>query len=125
MDGRRHFLKKVLGFTTILGVWTHPLLNRVGLAYAKAQNLVAKAKPEASEKKVTPLDQFDTMGVVKYDVDIQDWRLKVSGNVKNPLELTYDQLLELPPYEKKVELNCPGFFINVGLWKGGVDETPT
>lgn len=118
MDGRRQFIKKVFGFTTLLGVWLHPLFAMVGSAYAKAQQLVAGVKSTETGKGVTPLDEFYTMGVVHYDVNIQDWRLEISGNVKNPLKLTYDQLLEFPVFEKQVALVCPGFFTNNGLWKG-------
>jgi hypothetical protein len=28
MDGRRQFIKKVFGFTTILGIWLHPLFAK-------------------------------------------------------------------------------------------------
>ena len=46
------------------------------------------------------------------------WRLKVSGALRNPLDLTYGQLLSLPAVEREVLLVCPGVFANHGRWKG-------
>jgi DMSO/TMAO reductase YedYZ molybdopterin-dependent catalytic subunit len=119
MDGRRQFVKKILGSLAILGVWLHPLFALAGTAYAKMQTFLAKAKPARKDGEwVTPLNQFKTMGVVKYDVNLKDWRLSITGNVKNPLSLTYEQLHAFPAVEKNIVLVCPGFFTNHGLWKG-------
>jgi sulfoxide reductase catalytic subunit YedY len=119
MDGRRKFIKKVMASTAILGVWLQPLFKLVSSAYAQTQTLFAESKSsDRTNESLTPLAQFKTMGITRYEVDIQDWRLAISGNVKNPLRLTYDQLLEFPAYEKKVTLVCPGFFENHGRWKG-------
>jgi DMSO/TMAO reductase YedYZ molybdopterin-dependent catalytic subunit len=118
MDGRRQFIKKVFGFTAVFGIWLSPLFRMVGSAYAQAQSLVAAVKSRATDAWATALDRFGTMGVVTYDADLKTWRLEISGNVKHPLKLTYDQLLEFPTVEKEVALVCPGFFINNGLWKG-------
>jgi DMSO/TMAO reductase YedYZ molybdopterin-dependent catalytic subunit len=41
-------------------------------------------------------------------VDKASWRLKVIGAVERPLELTYDQLLDLPSVTKTVTLECAG-----------------
>jgi DMSO/TMAO reductase YedYZ molybdopterin-dependent catalytic subunit len=41
-------------------------------------------------------------------VDKANWRLKVIGAVERPLELTYDQLLDLPSVTKTVTLECAG-----------------
>jgi DMSO/TMAO reductase YedYZ molybdopterin-dependent catalytic subunit len=118
MDGRRQFIKKVLGFSAFFGIWLHPLFRMVGSAYAKTQQLVAGVKSRETGGWATPLDRFGTMGVVTYEVDIKAWRLEISGNVKNPVKLTYDQLLEFPAVEKEIALVCPGFFTNNGVWKG-------
>jgi DMSO/TMAO reductase YedYZ molybdopterin-dependent catalytic subunit len=41
-------------------------------------------------------------------VEKADWRLKVIGAVERPLELTYEQLLDLPSVTKTVTLECAG-----------------
>jgi sulfoxide reductase catalytic subunit YedY len=51
-------------------------------------------------------------------VDLNKWRLEVTGNVRTPLELTYTQMQSLPSVERDVLLICPGFFANHGRWKG-------
>jgi sulfoxide reductase catalytic subunit YedY len=67
---------------------------------------------------VIPLKDFETMGLTDHQVDLNTWRLEVTGKVKKPLNLTYSQLLALPVIEKNVLLICPGVFTNHGRWKG-------
>lgn len=65
-------------------------------------------------------------------VDVATYRLNVGGNVATPLELTYDQVLELPTYSKVVTLNCvegwsvkilvEGVKLTDVLQKAGYDE---
>ncbi|MBU1567626.1 MAG: molybdopterin-dependent oxidoreductase [Proteobacteria bacterium] len=73
---------------------------------------------DISNLETTPMDEFDVMGQDIYTVDLKEWRLEISGGIKNSLELTYEEILQLPPIEKNVLLICPGFFAYVGLWKG-------
>jgi len=73
---------------------------------------------DARNLEVIPLDDFETMGLTDHQVNLDQWRLEVTGTVKKPLKLTYAQLLNLPPIERNVLLLCPGFFTNHGRWKG-------
>ena len=66
----------------------------------------------------TPMDQFDVMGQDIYPVDLDQWRLDLSGAIERPREFRYQDLLKLPEIEKNVLLICPGFFAYNGLWKG-------
>lgn len=51
-------------------------------------------------------------------VDLDDYRLKVSGEVTAPLSLTYEQVLGRRSYKKVVTLNCvEGWSVRV-LWEG-------
>ena len=68
--------------------------------------------------EVTPIGQFDTMGDTDIEIDLDDWRLEVTGAVQQPLRLTYADLLIMPAVERKVLLICPGFFSYHGDWKG-------
>jgi len=66
-------------------------------------------------------------------VDPATYRLKVGGNAETPVELTYDQVLELPKYTKVVTLNCvegwsvkilvEGVKLTDVLGKAGYDES--
>jgi DMSO/TMAO reductase YedYZ molybdopterin-dependent catalytic subunit len=65
----------------------------------------------------TGLHMTGTMQVVDFD----SWRLKVSGAVKQPLELTYDTLRCLPKITARPELRCDGIFeefTDVATWSG-------
>ncbi len=68
--------------------------------------------------KITPLNNFGTMGMDDYSPEMEDWRFLVDGHVEKALKLTYEELLALDSIEKPVLLICPGFFANYGLWKG-------
>ena len=51
-------------------------------------------------------------------VDLATWRLRVTGLVDRPLELTYDEIRCLPKVEASPELVCPGFFVDKATWAG-------
>jgi len=51
-------------------------------------------------------------------IDIENYSLKISGLVENPLEYTYEEVLQNQKYKKVVKLNCvEGWSVNV-LWEG-------
>ena len=68
--------------------------------------------------EIDPLDQFGTMGSTDVSLDVKTYRLKISGGVKRPLSLAYDQILKYPSVTENVLLICPGFFANNGRWTG-------
>ena len=131
MENRRNFLKKTLKSFVGLGLLFSPFVNGVQLVYGKAKKIIL---PKGTDRKtlidknprsldtrnleITPLKDFETMGVTDYDVNFDDWRLKVSGRIEAPIKLAYSQILALPPIERDVLLICPGFFANHGKWKG-------
>ena len=84
------------------------------------KNLIGEdpAELDTSELEVIPLKDFETMGDTEQEVNLEQWRLQITGKVKNPFQLTYNQILELPAIERKILMICPGFFSNHGLWKG-------
>lgn len=53
-------------------------------------------------------------------VEITNYVLKVTGLVKNPVSLTYKEMLMLPSYEKLVTLNCVEGWHATILWKGAL-----
>ena len=67
---------------------------------------------------LTPVQEFDTMGLDDHDVDLKNWQLEVDGQVHRSLKLTYDQIIKMPSIERNVLLICPGFFAYHARWKG-------
>jgi sulfoxide reductase catalytic subunit YedY len=131
MEKRRNFLKKWLGFIGGLLVWTAPLPAVVRKALAETKKIILpKGTPretlidknpamlDASNLDPVPLESFGTMGLSDHEVDLEPWRLEVTGRVKNALRLTFEEVKALPSIERKVLLICPGFFANHGTWKG-------
>src|SRR4030042_503828 len=120
---RRIFLKIVLGI--FLGGWEF-----VSSAFAKAKQLLPKgfsksklkdmnpAEIDSRNLEIDPLNQFGTMGPTDVAIDLNTYRLKVTGKVGQPLSLSYDEILKYPSLTETVLLICPGFFSNNGRWTG-------
>jgi sulfoxide reductase catalytic subunit YedY len=100
-------------------------------AYAKTQKIILPkdtdlekliyknpAVLDARNLGPTPLKNFRTMGDTHYNVDINVWRLEVTGRVGTHLGLAYSEILALESIERNVLLICRGFFANHGSWKG-------
>ena len=51
-------------------------------------------------------------------LDLTTYRLKVTGKVDRPLDLTYDDLRCMPKVERRCTLVCPGFFTDEATWAG-------
>lgn len=51
-------------------------------------------------------------------LDLDTYRLRVTGMVERQLELTYDQIRCLPRVEASPELVCPGLFVDHATWAG-------
>lgn len=51
-------------------------------------------------------------------VDVDNYRLAVTGFVQNHKELTYEEVLELDAYERKITLHCVEGWDATILWKG-------
>jgi DMSO/TMAO reductase YedYZ molybdopterin-dependent catalytic subunit len=127
---RRNFIRVTVGSLLGGGFLLNPLVSAVQRAWAASRKVLAKGTPreslihenpaalETTNLEITPLEAFKTMGTTDRVVDLDTWRLEVSGQVKRPLRLTYAQLTAMPSIEREVLLICPGFFANHGRWKG-------
>lgn len=51
-------------------------------------------------------------------INLASYRLRVTGKVDNPLELTYDELRCMPKVTARPVLICPGIFEDVATWSG-------
>jgi sulfoxide reductase catalytic subunit YedY len=128
---RRSFLKfltkilGLLGFMEVSRSWGFAMSeNKTQLTKVpKGTDLstLVRSDPGAldtSELELTPLEEFQTMGLEDWDADIEDWRLRIAGSVEKTMELSYPQIMERPIVERDVLLICPGFFAQHGRWKG-------
>ena len=131
MERRRQFLKKSVVIVGGFFLWTSPLFAVARKAFAQAkktilpkgtarETLIDKNPALLDTKNLEPfpLESFGTMGLSDHEVDLKQWRLEVTGRVKNPLRLTFEEMKALPSVERNVLLICPGFFANHGTWKG-------
>jgi DMSO/TMAO reductase YedYZ molybdopterin-dependent catalytic subunit len=68
----------------------------------------------------TELDESTGLHVTgtALEVDLETYRLEVTGLVDNELSLTYDELRCLPKIELYCTLVCPGFFQDEATWAG-------
>lgn len=128
---RRNFIRKTFHFTAAFSLLIGPLAAFVQKAWAKAKKVILPkgtrlsslinrnpALLDTRNLEVIPVEDFKTMGTTDHRVNLEQWRLEIAGEVQNPLQLTYAQLLELPSIERNVLLICPGVFTNHGQWKG-------
>jgi DMSO/TMAO reductase YedYZ molybdopterin-dependent catalytic subunit len=74
---------------------------------------------EYQGKRLDSVDDFRENSIKgPQSVDIERYRLRVLGEVDDPLELTYDEVLDRESFEKVVRLNCvEGWSVDI-LWEG-------
>jgi DMSO/TMAO reductase YedYZ molybdopterin-dependent catalytic subunit len=78
-----------------------------------------------TEPEVTPVPQFYVNGKNVTDplLLVQDWQLSITGLVRNPLTLTYAQLLAMPRTNLYATLRCvdnpvDGHLMSTSYWSG-------
>jgi DMSO/TMAO reductase YedYZ molybdopterin-dependent catalytic subunit len=123
-------------------MWTRRIFLKIGLGallissklvsntWAKAKQLLPKGFSKNQLKEMNPaeidsrnleidlIEKFGTMGPTDVAIDLEIYRLKVTGKIERPLSLSYDQILKYPSLTETVLLICPGFFANNGRWTG-------
>jgi DMSO/TMAO reductase YedYZ molybdopterin-dependent catalytic subunit len=52
------------------------------------------------------------------EVDPESFRLRIVGAVERPLSLSLEQIRALPAVRQQIDLECPGFFVDRGVWTG-------
>lgn len=130
-SGRRMFLKTAAGMLAGLGTLLSPWLSFFRQGFARAERIIlpkgtkreslANKNPahlDARNLEITPLKDFETMGLDDHEVDLNTWRLEIDGHVKRSTTLSYEDVLAMPAIERKVLMICPGFFANQGQWRG-------
>lgn len=101
-----------------------PLQSPVLSNSTRLANLPSELVPFFASE-ITPNDRFYRIDInVAIPTIIADmWKLRVTGLIDNPLELTYGQLKSLPSLEEYATLECVsnkvgGDLISTALWKG-------
>lgn len=131
MNTRRQFVMRLARLLGGLGLAIQPVFSSAGRLSAATQRRLLPRDTDLQSLKgehpaaldthqldLLPLDQFKTMGLSDHAVDLDLWRLTVTGKVQRPLKLAYAELLALPAVEEKVLLICPGVFTIHARWKG-------
>jgi DMSO/TMAO reductase YedYZ molybdopterin-dependent catalytic subunit len=85
--------------------------------------------PERHDRRVPPGQSVvDGWPVLTYGptplIDTKDWRLEIDGEVKNPIELNWQEFNELPKTTLKTDIHCVTRWSKLGmLWEGvSLDE---
>jgi DMSO/TMAO reductase YedYZ molybdopterin-dependent catalytic subunit len=131
MNYRRHFIKLIIGGFTGLGLIFSPLAAWIRPVWAAAkkiilpkgtrmENLIGKNPTNLDTRNLdlTPLEDFETMGLDDHPVNLSKWQLEIDGRVEDPVKLTYSQIIERPPVKRDVLLICPGVFAYHARWEG-------
>ncbi len=142
VPGRRRFLVTLGGAAVVaaIGGGAGIIAGRVRQAGAAARQGMGLPAPASAAKPLPDGVQLDVPGITPFQtpikdfyrvdislvtpsVDAQSWSLKIDGMVDNPIELTYDQLLQLPMIERDITLTCVsnevgGPYVSSGRWLG-------
>ena len=96
----------------------------------KMRGLVAQQKQQPAQlssvevreykgQKLSAIDDVENQGINGIqNIDINKYKLQITGLVDNPKSFVYDQILQLPKYEKVVYLNCVEGWSAKILWEG-------
>ncbi|MBN1374938.1 MAG: molybdopterin-dependent oxidoreductase [Dehalococcoidia bacterium] len=76
------------------------------------------AKVDNSSLPITPVDRLSISGRSPKSVDIESYRLTISGLVQNTLDLTYQELMSLPSTTQTVLLICHESHVDNATWTG-------
>ena len=82
--------------------------------------LLAAAAAPAQEQEFERNTLFDGLHITGSPVDIDPatYRLTVTGKVEHELSLSFTDIKEMEAVERRLLLECPGFFTDVGTWTG-------
>ncbi|MEU7620624.1 sulfite oxidase [Micromonospora rifamycinica] len=123
-ESRRRFLRGaglLAGAATVVGLGGHWLAGRRGVSAAReavalpTPAVVAPPVPAGADLSLAQLAPYTTpnggfyridTALVVPQVDPQTWRLRIHGRVRNPIELTFAELLARPMVERYVTLAC-------------------
>ncbi len=95
------------------------MLNAVGLLALCCIPLALIGVIGYNRSTITPNDQFFTLQIDEIpQLNTSSWRLVVDGQAANPLNLTYNEVLALPPISLIATLQCVEGIAATAEWKG-------
>jgi DMSO/TMAO reductase YedYZ molybdopterin-dependent catalytic subunit len=113
-----------IGGTDIIPTDAPPLTTTPSSAttiapYTSLEYLIREdpAEVDNSNLPITPIEHLHLTGMIP-SVDIKQYSLSIEGLVKNPLVLSYEEILEYQTVTEVVLLICPGFFVDNARWTG-------
>lgn len=120
---RRGLLKR--SFLYLLSFIIHPIsvwakIRKI-LPRGFSREILKDMHPQEVDNRnleIDTVEKFGTMGSTDISLDIKKYRLKVRGRVKNPLSISFDQILKYPQISEIILLICPGFFAYNAQWTG-------
>ena len=120
-ETRRHF--RILASSVSITFFMLMLLFMISPHAALSQEtspckLSPIVVPTLPEKDENPYN-FSIQGTgTAQEIDLESYRLEVTGAVDQPLTLKYDDLRCMPKIEARPTLICPGFFQDIATWAG-------
>ncbi|MEU4239403.1 molybdopterin-dependent oxidoreductase [Actinoplanes sp. NPDC026619] len=122
MESRRRFLKAVgiaAGVAVVSGVAGRLLTARKAVTQARKEVVLPAAKQTATPLPagvqapgatpyISPNRDFYRIDTALYppQVDPSTWQLKIHGMVRNPITITWEELLQRPMIERYITLTC-------------------
>jgi DMSO/TMAO reductase YedYZ molybdopterin-dependent catalytic subunit len=74
--------------------------------FALGNSIFSITADEEEEIPITPIEDFFTTAIDYFDIDSEEYRLVVFGEVYNPLNLSLDEIKSLPVASEIVRLTC-------------------
>ena len=94
-----------------------PQLAAAGSPCGLLPIVIPTPAPDPGYTQLDPSTGLHMTGKVQL-VDLDTYRLRVTGKVDRPLELTYEEIRCLPKVQASPILVCPGFFEDEATWAG-------
>ena len=87
MDSRRHFIRKTFVFVAGIGLFFAPIFTLIRKAWSQAKRIILPkgtkmsglinqnpATLDTRNLEVTPLSDFETMGLADHEVNLDTWQ---------------------------------------------------
>ncbi len=112
MDNKRFYLATGLLVALIIGAVVY-------VAVGKNSPKARIKAPGGGTAEVTPTDKMRVRTAEgQPDIDLSSYKLEVTGLVRTPFSLSFDDVLALPAEERFVKLPCVEGWTEAGTWKG-------
>jgi DMSO/TMAO reductase YedYZ molybdopterin-dependent catalytic subunit len=108
--------KSLIGLALLMAL----IVGGAVLLYLRGREPRAEVQlPGGGVAEVTPLEKMRVRTAEPYEeLDLSSYRLTVTGLVRDPLSLTFEDIRALDTQEKLVDLPCVEGWTETALWKG-------